>query len=151
MTVFFPGSFNPFTIGHADILLRLARIAGKVIVGIGVNPEKPEAEAKATENADAIRHFVAENGLDDKVEVVTYSVLTAEEARRHGADCLARGVRNATDFDAEYALAAANRETLGIDTILIPTSPALSFVSSSLIRDLALAGREDLVKKYLAK
>lgn len=148
MKVFFAGSFNPFTKGHADILKRLLKMADFAVVGVGVNIEKPESRETSGRNAEAIRRFVETEGLADRVEVVVYDGFTAEEARRHGADCMARGVRNATDFDYEYALASANRDAFGMETILLPSSPEFSFVSSTMIRDLERNGRGDLARKY---
>lgn len=148
-TIFFPGSFNPFTKGHADILLRLLDMADRVIVGIGINLDKPDAVKKAEENADFIRKFVEEHSLGDRVEVEIYGGLTAVEAKRRGACCLARGVRTCQDFEYEYSLAAANRDAFGIDTILLPADPALSFVSSTLIREIEAHGESETAKKYL--
>lgn len=147
--VFFPGSFNPFTKGHADIARRLASMADSVVVGIGVNIRKPETKAEAEANAAAIRRWAKDAGLEDKIEVTVYDGLTAEEAVRHGASLIARGVRSAADFEYEFALASANRDAFGIETVLIPADPGLSFVSSTMMRDLIYHGRKDIAKKYL--
>lgn len=136
MKVFFAGSFNPFTEGHADIVERLAALGYEVIVGIGRNIEKQNSRAKAEENADAIRYFIKEKGLEGRAEVVIYDGLTAREAKRLGADCLARGVRNIIDFTSEYELAAVNRKFFDIETILLPARPELSYISSTVMRDL---------------
>lgn len=146
--IFFPGSFNPFTKGHADILRRLLNMAERVTIGLGVNPDKPFSLETAETNAGTIKAYLDREGLSARVDVVTYAGLTALEARRQGASCMARGVRNATDFDAEYALASANREAFGIETILIPADPALSFVSSSMIRDLKANGEDSLANNF---
>lgn len=148
--IFFPGSFNPFTAGHADILNRLLKMADRVTVGIGVNTDKPSSAESAEKNAEEIRKYLADNKLDDRVEVITYSGLTGEKAVEAGACCMARGVRSASDFDYEYTLASANRDAFGIETILIPADPALSFVSSTIIRDLKKHGRDDIASRYLA-
>lgn len=147
--ILFPGSFNPFTVGHADILRRLLTISDKVVVGIGINGDKTRSSKDELENMEAIRTFIDKEGMADRVEVITYSGLTGETAKEIGADCMARGVRNGTDFDYEYSLACANRDAFGIETVLIPADPALSFVSSSLIRDLRVGGRKDLATKYI--
>lgn len=148
-TAFFAGSFNPFTKGHADILNRLLRIADKVIVGIGMNIEKPSSSKLAESSALNIREYLRRNNLESKVEVVTYTGLTAQEALELKADFLARGVRSGADFEYEYSLAAANRDAFGIETILIPADPRLGFVSSTMIRDLKLHGCDDIADKYL--
>lgn len=147
--IFFAGSFNPFTRGHADIARRLLRLADTLVIGIGVNSDKPESEEAARANARAVSEWLRRVGLADRAEAVVYRGLTAEEALRRNADCLARGVRNATDFDYEYSLAAVNRDAFGIETILVPASPDFSFVSSTAIRDLEYYGRGDLASKYL--
>lgn len=147
--IFFAGSFNPFTKGHADILKRLLRLADKVIVGIGANIEKPESFSLADINASAIKDFIRKENLTDRAEVAIYTGLTAEEALKRGAKCLARGVRSATDFDYEFSLASLNREAFGIETILLAADPKLSYVSSTAIRDLEKHGRNDLARKFL--
>lgn len=147
--IFFAGSFNPFTAGHADIVERLLAIADKVTVGIGVNPDKPGSRPDAMENAASIREWVSAQGLEGRVEVCVYDGLTAEEARRRGAACLARGVRNATDFDYENSLAAINREAFGMDTILFPASPGTAYVSSTMVRELQRYGKESAAARYL--
>lgn len=147
--IFFPGSFNPFTKGHADILLRLLKLADFVVIGIGVNASKPHSQDEAKKNAESILSFLKDNSLIDRVSVTIYTGLTAVEAKKAGADCMARGVRSCTDFEYEYSLAAANRDAFGIETLLIPADPALSFVSSSLIRDIEAHGDSSLAKKYI--
>lgn len=147
--IFFPGSFNPFTKGHADIVERLLTMADTVTVGIGKNIDKPADAALSERNADAVRDWAQRAGIADRVEVVTYSGLTAEESRRLGADCMARGVRNGMDFEYEYSLAAMNRDAFGVETILLPADAALCMVSSTAIRDLQAHGRSDIAEKYL--
>lgn len=149
--VFFPGSFNPFTKGHADIVERMLSLADKVVIGVGVNTRKPESETVAAENMALILDLYSSAEYVDRVDVVRYSGLTMEAARDLDADCVVRGVRNASDFDYEYALAAANKKVFGIETILLPADPSLSCVSSSVVRDLLLHGREDLADEFLPK
>lgn len=149
MKIFFPGSFNPFTKGHADILMRLLRLADSVVVGIGCNSEKPSSDSQAHACRLAIEDFIQKNGLASRVSVVVYDGLSAQEALNLKADCMARGVRSASDFDYEYSLAAANRAAFGLETLLFPADPSLSFVSSSMIRDLQNHGRGDIAEKFL--
>lgn len=148
-TAFFPGSFNPFTQGHADIVERALRLADKIVIGIGVNADKPDSEERADATCKAIKKIFADSRYDGKVDVVRYTGLTAEAAREAGAECLVRGVRNATDFDYEYQIAVANREIFGIDTILLPADPKVGFISSTLIRDLIKHGRHDLAQRFI--
>lgn len=148
MKIFFAGSFNPFTKGHADILKRLLGLADEVVVGIGMNIDKPGSRERAEQNKKEVAAYVAAESLGDRVEVMTYSGLTAQAVASTGCTCMARGVRNASDFDYEYSLAVANRDAFGIETLLIPADPSLSFISSSLVRELKHYGREDLASKY---
>ena len=149
MKIFFPGSFNPFTKGHADILERLLGFAQNVTIGIGRNADKAFEAAASDKNKKAIEDYISRNGLSERVDVVVYDGLTAEEALSHGADCMARGVRNSSDYELESSLAAANRKAFGIDTILIPADPKFSFVSSSMIRDLENHGRKDIAQNFI--
>lgn len=148
-TVFFPGSFNPFTKGHADIALRLLGLADRVILGIGTNSGKETSRTAAEATRKDIEKWIEREDLAGRVSVELYTGLTAETALSLGADCLARGVRNATDFDYEYSMAAANRAAFGIDTILMPADPALSFVNSTMIRDLESFGKKDAAERFL--
>lgn len=154
MKAFFAGSFNPFTIGHLDILARGLKIcSGGVVVGIGYNCGKEE-HACASEKK--LRSLL--EGLPG-VEVTLYSGLTADAAREAGAGVLLRGFRNAIDAEYERQLADANRMIAGVDTILLPARPDLASVSSSLVRELEhfghdvtelLPSREQCLKACLA-
>lgn len=147
--IFFPGSFNPFTKGHADILKRLLTMAEYVTIGIGVNIEKRDSTENAKANLSSINDFLRKEGLDKRVNVIAYTGLTGEEALKIDADCLARGVRNSADFEYEYQLACINRDAFSIETILIPADPGCSFVSSTALRDFQKHGRNDLAENYL--
>lgn len=147
--VFFAGSFNPFTKGHADITERLLNLFDHVIIGIGINISKPSSSEAAERNESRIKAWIKKAGLEDRCETTVYSGLTAEAAREMNACCLARGVRNSTDFNYESSLADINREAFGIDTVLIPADPSLSAISSTAIRDLEAHGRSDIAEKYL--
>src|SRR5690242_14440743 len=108
-TAFYPGSFDPPTNGHVDILRKAVRLADRLIVGIGVHPGKAplfEAEARAA----MIREIAADVGGGATSEVVTFDGLTVEAARRHGATLIVRGLRDATDFDYEMQMAGMNQE-----------------------------------------
>lgn len=146
--VFFPGSFNPFTKGHADIVERLFQLFDFVIIGIGINIEKPSSEENAEKNASEIENWIERHGLQEKAKVIIYSGITAQEALKNDALCLSRGIRNATDFDYEFSLACLNKEIYGIETLLIPADPALSFISSTALRDLEKHGCRDIASRY---
>lgn len=148
MKAFFPGSFNPFTKGHADIVDRLLAMGWSVVIGIGTNPDKPESRATAEANLEKIRRIYSDSRYEGRVSVVAYEGLSAEKAADLKADCMVRGVRSATDFDYEYALASANRQAFGIETLLVPADPSLAFISSSIVRELEGHGRADIASKY---
>jgi pantetheine-phosphate adenylyltransferase len=133
MKAFFPGSFNPFTTGHLDLLARaLTLFPEGVVVGIGYN------EHKTTPADIAAREATLKSLLDGVagVEVMSYDGLTINAVRRTGAGVIIRGFRNAIDAEYERSLADANRMISGIDTILLPASPELAAVSSSMVREL---------------
>lgn len=147
--VFFPGSFNPFTKGHADIIERMLKLADKVVIGVGYNSRKPDAEETVAQRTAAIQQLYDRPEYGSRVEVIAYADLTMNTARSIGADCVVRGVRNATDFDYEYSLAAANRKVFGIETILLPADPELGFISSTVVRDLISYGSPELAGEFL--
>jgi pantetheine-phosphate adenylyltransferase len=128
----YPGTFDPFTAGHRDIVDRVRRLFDEVVVLVAVNGEKRPTAATA-ERADQIRAELPASW--DNVTVVEWTGLTAEYCRTHGATVLIRGVRNQADLRHEYPLSVMN-ETLGITTLLIPARPELAGVSSTMVRQL---------------
>lgn len=131
-TAFFPGSFDPFTAGHLNILSRALTIFDEVVVGVGVNQAK-RGFFTMEEREDIIRQ--ATKGMDG-VRIVHYDCLTADICRQLGIRHIVRGVRNMTDFDYEQAIADANRHiNPDVDTIIIPTAQEYSHISSSAVRD----------------
>ncbi len=141
-TALFAGTFNPFTIGHKSIGDRALQIADRLVIGFGVNPDKPDP--------DAIGRIARVKRLyedDPRVTVVQYSGLTTDFARECGADFMVRGVRSVADFEYERNLADINLKISGIDTVLLTSLPELSYVSSSMVRELASFGAD--VTKYL--
>ena len=137
-TAFYAGSFDPFTIGHRSIVDRALPLFDKVVIGIGVNTAKRPWQP-LEERLEAIRALYAD---EPRVEVVTYSDLTADAARRCGATVLLRGVRSVADFEYERNIADANRMIAGLESVLILAEPSLGFVSSSLVRELAAFGHD---------
>lgn len=137
----FVGSFNPFHIGHYDIVQRGLTMFDSIIIGIGRNINKPESEY------DSIRKNIARIFANQpRVEIQMYDGLTADFAKNIQASCIIKGVRNNIDFINEQQQAAANREISGIETILICASPQYAHISSTLIRDLNKHGYD--TKKY---
>lgn len=133
-TALFPGSFDPFTAGHLDILKRALTLFERVIVGIGINPDK-EAFLDNQKKIQLIQQATAPWG--DRVQVLEYEGLTIELCRRYGIRHMVRGVRNAQDFEMEKKLAEANRELAPeIETLLMLTHPQYAHISSTAAREL---------------
>ncbi|MBR4118976.1 MAG: pantetheine-phosphate adenylyltransferase [Bacteroidales bacterium] len=142
-TLLFPGSFDPFTIGHKWVVDKSLEIADKVVVAIGVNENKKRTFA-VEDVAEKIKKTYAQN---PRVEVVTYKGLTIDIAKEVGAAAIVRGVRSTIDFEYEKNIADINRELSGIETILLFTHPTLSHVSSSVVRELNHFGYD--ISKYI--
>ncbi|MFT4734535.1 MAG: pantetheine-phosphate adenylyltransferase [Psychromonas sp.] len=130
---FFPGSFDPFTKGHADIVERGLKLFDEIIIGIGFNPNK-----KRYFPLDVmVRVIRGAFDNDPKVKVINYNDLTAKIAKDQGAQFLLRGLRNTTDFEYENTIAQVNRQIVdGLETIFLITSPELAPISSSIVREL---------------
>ena len=142
-TLLFPGSFDPFTIGHKWVVDKALTLADRVVIAIGVNEHKKRTFAIGEVEA-MIKNVYAQN---PQVEVVTYQGLTIEVAKEVGADAIVRGVRSTIDFEYEKNIADTNRELSGIETILLFTHPTLSHVSSSMVRELKHFGYD--IKRYI--
>lgn len=133
----FPGSFNPFTIGHANIVSRALKMFDKVIIGIGINCEKPQDNI--TENQKEIETKYAD---EPRVKVITYSTLTADVVEKENATCIIRGIRNDVDLKYESEIAQANYTLFGVETVFLLASPKLKEISSSLVRELERYGKK---------
>lgn len=132
-TAFFPGSFDPFTAGHLNILKRALTMFDEVVVGIGINQDK-RGFFDMDQRMDIIRQATA--GMDG-VRIVKYDKLTVDVCRELGIRHIVRGVRNMIDFDNERANADANRRLAPeIETVIIPTSQEFAHISSSAVRDI---------------
>ena len=128
----FPGSFDPFTKGHANLVERGLQLFDEVIIAIGFNEQKP-GWLPIQERVDALRKLYAN---EPKVTVESYSGLTVDFAQQCGAKVILRGVRSVKDYEYEMQLADVNRQLSGIETILLFADPQLSAVSSSIVREL---------------
>ena len=134
----FPGSFDPFTKGHEDIVLRGLQLFDEVIIGIGRNASKQRYFPLDVMEELINRTFQHEPG----VNVVSYDNLTAHVARELGARFLLRGLRNTTDFEYENSISQVNRYVYqDVETVFLITSPSLAPISSSIIRDLHRYGQ----------
>ncbi len=134
----FPGSFDPFTIGHADVVQRALPLFDKIVIAVGENITK-QPLFPLEERLEQIRQAFAN---EPKVEVQAYKGLTADFAREQGAEYILRGVRCVADFEYERNMAEANRMLGRLETILLYTSPQYAYISSTLVRDLYVHGKD---------
>ena len=141
----FVGSFDPFTVGHYDIVQRALPLFDRLIIGVGINERKVYMNDTETRVADIIRIF----NNNPKIEVKTYNDLTVDFAKRVGATFIVKGVRNVKDFEYEREQADINRRISGIDTLLLCADPQHASVSSSMVRELIHFGRD--VSEFLPK
>lgn len=139
----YPGSFDPVTLGHLDVLARARGMFDEVIVAVGRNPDKQDFFS-AEERVALLEPLVAEVARRDpagaSVSVLSYSGLTVDFARSCGACAIIRGIRNVTDLATECQLAITNRQVAEVETAFIVTGEAFAFLSSSLIRQIAAFG-----------
>ncbi|MCL2482843.1 MAG: pantetheine-phosphate adenylyltransferase [Propionibacteriaceae bacterium] len=131
-----PGSFDPFTLGHWDVVVRASRIFDHVIVAVGVNVGKRNL-FDVDRRVEMARGAVASL---DNVSVAAMDGLAVDFCRTHGASALVRGARSGADYEAEWAMAMMNASMADIETIVLPASSAVSFISSTLVREVARAG-----------
>ncbi len=127
----FPGSFDPITLGHFDIIKRSIPLFDKIIVAIGVNAEK-----KYMFSLDKRKNFIEKAFANEpSIEVTTYEGLTIDFCKKRNAKYILRGLRNPADFEFEKAIAHTNRTLSNIETIFLLTAAETSFISSSIVRD----------------
>ncbi len=141
-----PGSFDPPTNGHIDIIDRSLEIFDRVVVAVVANPSK--------EPMFGVEERVAmiSQGVGDRVEVAAFDGLLVDFARERGVDTIVKGIRAVSDFDYELQMAQMNRSIAGIETVFLPTNPEWSYLSSSLVREVAKLGGayRGLVPRHVA-
>lgn len=136
-TALFPGSFDPFTLGHLDVLHSALKLFDKVIVAVGYNSSKPGFFPPEV-RVDIIKECVKDL---ENVEVCSFKGLTIDFCRTIGASCIVRGTRTTTDFELESVVAQANKRMAPeISSIFIPSSHEYSFISSTVVRDVLSNG-----------
>jgi pantetheine-phosphate adenylyltransferase len=136
-----PGTYDPVTNGHLDIIGRAARVFDKVVVGVVNQPVRKQTTLfDAGERQGFIEQAVAENGLRN-VEVAAFSVLLVDFARQHGATAIVKGLRAISDFEYEFEMNQLNRNLApDIESLYILASPNYSFIRSSGVKEIAIFG-----------
>lgn len=129
----FPGSFDPFTKGHEDIVLRGLQLFDEIIIAIGYNSQKSTRYFEIDTMVELIQKTFKDY---PSIKILTFSELTAEFARKNGARFLLRGLRNTTDFEYENSISQVNRKLYKeMESVFLITSPQLAWISSSIIRE----------------
>jgi pantetheine-phosphate adenylyltransferase len=136
-TALVPGSFDPVTFGHLDVIERVARFFDSVIVAVIRNPQKSASLFSLEEREAMLAEVTAHL---DNIRIEYFAGLLVDFAKDHGADTIVKGLRAVTDFDYELQMAQMNQTLSGIDTFFLATSPQYSFLSSSLVREVARFG-----------
>lgn len=142
---FYPGSFDPVTFGHLDVIRRGRRLFDHLIVGVGRNPDKPSLFT-GEERVEMIRELVDEMVREEPdaavAEVRSYSGLTVDFATKVGARVLLRGIRNISDLQSEVQQALTNRQVAGLETAFVVAGQDFAYTSSTLIKQVAAMGRD---------
>ena len=141
----FPGTFDPFTIGHESIVRRALTFIDEVIIAIGINEQK-HSLFPVEKREQMIRDLYKD---EPRVKVMSYSNLTVDFAHEVGANTIIRGIRTVKDFEYEETIADINRKLTGIETIFLFTEPDLASISSSIVRELMNYNKE--VTQFLPK
>jgi pantetheine-phosphate adenylyltransferase len=135
----YPGTFDPITNGHTDIIGRAARLLDKLIVGVAINPGKEpifNIDERVELAREEIKHL--ENGLSDRIEVIPFQSLLIHFAHEVGATAIIRGLRAVSDFDYEFQMASMNAKMApDIETVCLMASDKYQFIASSLVKEIA--------------
>ena len=135
-TALFPGSFDPLTLGHYDIIKRGVTLFDELVIGIGINSDK-----RYMFSLEERKRFIEETFQDEpKITVMTYEGLTVDFCKEISADFILRGLRNPADFEFEKAIAHTNRHLSEIETVFLLTSSGKSYISSSIVREVIRHG-----------
>ncbi len=141
-TGLYPGSFDPVTLGHVDIVRRARTLVDRLVIAIGTHHDKHplfSSEERVSLATEVLQPVAAENGL--ALEVTTYGNLTVEAARDSGATIIIRGLRDAGDFDYEMQMAGMNAAlTPEVETVFLASSPETRHIAASLVRQIAAMG-----------
>lgn len=141
----FPGTFDPFTIGHESIVRRALTFIDEVIIAIGINEQK-HSLFPIEKREQMIREFYKD---EPRVKVMSYSSLTVDFAREVGANLIIRGIRTVKDFEYEETISDINRKLGEVETILLFTEPELTSISSTIVRELIKYGKD--ISQFIPK
>ncbi len=135
----YPGTFDPITLGHLDIIRRGAKLVDRLIIGVTTNPSK-NPMFTPEERMASVRREVADQGIDN-VEVVGFNALLMKFARKQGASVIVRGLRAVADFEYEYQMAGMNQQLdAEIETVFLMADVGLQPIASKLVKEIALFG-----------
>lgn len=134
----FPGTFDPFTIGHYSVVKRALTFMDEIIIGIGINDSK-RTWFPTDKRVEMVKKLYAD---EPRVRVEAYDNLTVDFVIQHDAGFIIRGIRTVRDFEYEETIADINRKLAGIETILLFTEPELTSVSSTIVRELLQYGKD---------
>ncbi|AKH41462.1 pantetheine-phosphate adenylyltransferase [Altererythrobacter atlanticus] len=135
----YPGTFDPVTLGHADIIRRGAKLVDRLIIGVTTNPSK-DPMFTPDERMEMVRAEVARQGLSN-VEVKSFNALLMTFAEREGASVIVRGLRAVADFEYEYQMAGMNQQlNANIETVFLMADVSLQPIASKLVKEIALFG-----------
>lgn len=139
---FYPGSFDPVTLGHTDVIARAAKLVDRLVIGIGVHDAKQplfSAEERIAMLKEECKPIAAATGM--KIDIVTFAGLAVDAAAEAGAGIIVRGLRDATDFDYEVRMAGMNNAMApDIETVFVAAAPGVSHVAANLVRQIAVMG-----------
>ncbi|KAA6327284.1 Phosphopantetheine adenylyltransferase [termite gut metagenome] len=139
----FPGTFDPFTVGHDSIVRRALQFMDEIVIAIGINEGK-NTYFSVEKRMEFIRKYYK---TQPQIQVMSYKCLTADFARQINAGFIIRGIRTVKDFEYEETIADINRKFSGIETILLFTEPELTCVSSTMVRELLNYGKD--IRRFL--
>ena len=128
----FPGSFDPLTLGHCDIINKSLNLFDEIVLAIGVNSTK-----ESMFSIDQRKKFIHDEFInEEKIKILTYEGLTVDFCKNINADFIVRGLRNPADFEFEKTIAQTNKKLTGIETVFFLTSPETAYISSSIVREI---------------
>lgn len=128
----FPGTFDPFTIGHHSLVKRSLKLVDEIVIAIGINDAK-KSYFSLEKRMEMIRSLYKD---DHRITVASYNCLTVDFAKDNGANFIVRGIRSVNDFEYEKTIADMNRKISGVETFILFTEPELTHVSSTIVREL---------------